>query len=198
MGQFGPSFTPIGYVQTSSGYEVAWSYGYGDLVAIWTCDRTGNVVSYQTYSGGSYALELLETAFGQDLNGDGLIGPTKTVISTDGSTSLTQYADEYFLTNSEGNGPALSDQGSPIVAGQFPGWVPIGAVATASGYLVAWENTESDLYSIWSTDSNGNVISYQWYIGTDPALESLETTSGLNLNIAPTTTVSSASLVRRR
>ena len=194
VGQFCPSFTPIGYVQTSSGYEVAWRYGYGDLVAIWACDRTGNVVSYQIYSHGSYALELLETTFGQDLNGDGVIGPTKTVISTDGSTSLTQYADEYFLTNSEGNGPALSDRGSPIVAGQFPGWAPIEAVATASGYLVAWENTESDLYSIWSTDNNGNVISYQWYIGTDPALKSLETTSGLNLNIAPTTTVSSASL----
>src|SRR5690349_15294398 len=119
VGQFSPSFTPIGYVQTSSGYEVAWSYGYGDLVGVWTCDSTGNVVSYQTPSGGSHALESLETTFGQDLSRDGVIGPTKTVISTVGSTSLTQYADQYFLTNSEGNGPAVSDRGSPIVAGQF-------------------------------------------------------------------------------
>jgi hypothetical protein len=40
-------------------------------------------------------LESLETTFNQDLNGDNVIGPTKTVIQTDtnsfGSTSLRAW-----------------------------------------------------------------------------------------------------------
>ena len=51
-------------------------------------------------TGNDYALESIETTFNQDLNGDGTIGLTKTVIQTDtnssGSTSLTAVANEYF------------------------------------------------------------------------------------------------------
>ena len=50
--------------------------------------------------GKDYALELLELVFNQDLNGDGTVGLTTTVIQTDtnafGSTSLTEVANEYF------------------------------------------------------------------------------------------------------
>ena len=59
----------------------------------------------------NYALESIETTFNQDLNGDGTIGLTKTVIQTDtnsfGSTSLTAVANEYFLYNASGSGPVL-------------------------------------------------------------------------------------------
>ena len=46
----------------------------------------------------------------------------------------------------------------PVVAGEFGGWVPIGAVQTASGYDVAWEIPGANEYTVWSTDSNGNYI----------------------------------------
>ena len=42
------------------------------------------------------------------------------------------------------------------MAGQFGGWVPIGAVQTASGYDVAWEIPGANEYRVWTTDSNGN------------------------------------------
>ena len=63
-------------------------------------------------AGNDYALESIETTFNQDLNGDGTIGLTKTVIQTDtynafGSTSLTAVANEYFLYNASGSGPVL-------------------------------------------------------------------------------------------
>ena len=71
---------------------------------------------------------------------------TTTVIQTDtnsfGSTSLTEVGKNYFLNNSSGSDPELTYAGAPVVAGQFVGWTPIGAVQTATGYDVAWENTE--------------------------------------------------------
>ena len=97
--------------------------------------------------------------FGQDLNSDGTIGLTTTVIQTDGSTSLTGVANEYFLDNSGGSDPALQYHGSDVAAGEFGAWVPIGAVQTASGYDVAWEIPGANEYTVWSTDSNGNYIS---------------------------------------
>ena len=85
------------------------------------------------------------------------------VIQTDtvslGSTSLTEVANEYFLYNSSGSGPELSYADAPVTAGEFGGWTPIGAVQTASGYDVAWKVTGVDMYTIWTTDSNGNYLS---------------------------------------
>ena len=171
-GQF-PGWAPIGAVATASGYLVAWEDSASGLYSIWDTDSNGNVVSYTQYIGnaygGNHALESLETVFGQDLNGDGVIGPTKTVISTDGSTSLTQYADEYFLTNSEGNGPALSYAGNAVFDSEFAPWEPIGALATPSGYAVTWNYTGTDEYSLWNVDSSGNVTSYIHYQGSATA-----------------------------
>jgi hypothetical protein len=128
-------------------------------------------------------LELLESTFNQDLNGDGVIGPTKTVIQTDGSTSLTLVANEFFLDNSSGVGPALQLNGAPVVAGQFGGWTPIGAVQTAGGYDVAWKNATLGLYTYWTTDSSGNHLADSAPMsGSSSALESLETIFNQDLN----------------
>jgi hypothetical protein len=181
--QFG-GWVPIGAVQTASGYDVAWEVPGANEYTVWSTDSNGNFVSYiGVVSGNSYALESLETTFGQDLNGDGTIGLTKTVIQTDGSTSLTEVANEYFLYNSSGVGPALKYEGTDVVAGEFGGWVPIGAVQTASGYDVAWELPGTNEYTVWTTDSNGNELSYIGVVaGNSYALESLEPTFGQDLN----------------
>ena len=138
-------------------------------------------------SGTSTALESFEPIFNQDLNGDGVIG-TPTVIQTDtssfGSTSLTEVWNNYFLDNSSGSGPALKYDGADVVAGEFGGWMPIGAVQTASGYDVAWEIPGANEYTVWTTDSNGNFISNlsASVSGTSTALESIETTFDQDLN----------------
>ena len=53
-----------------------------DQYTVWNTDSNGNFVSdtLGVVSGTSYALESLETSFQQDLNGDGTIGLTTTVI----------------------------------------------------------------------------------------------------------------------
>jgi hypothetical protein len=186
VGEFG-SWTPIGAQRTASGYEVVWKNGSADQYTVWNTDSSGNFLSYSgVVSGTDYALESLEPIFNQDFNGDQIIGPTKAVIRTDITTSLTAVSNpnHFFLVDSgSGSGPSLKQGGMDVVAGQFGDWTPIGAVQTAGGYDVAWKNGSADQYTVWNTDSNGNFLSYIGVVsGTDHALESLEPTFGQDLN----------------
>ena len=186
-GQFG-AWTPIGAVQTANGYDVAWKVTGADQYTVWSTDTNGNYITNLTGSpvpGTDASLEALETTFHQDLNGDGVIGLIATVVQVDGSTSLTEVANKFYLYNSSGTGPTLKYAGSDFVAGQFGGWTPIGAVRTATGYDVAWKVAGADQYTAWSSDSNGNyitaIIGYG-VPGTDRSLEVLETTFQQDLN----------------
>lgn len=69
-------------------------------------------------SGANVALESLENGFHQDLNGDGVIGPPTTVIEANGSTSLTEISNQYYLYSS-GSGPSVKSDGAAIFAGEF-------------------------------------------------------------------------------
>ncbi len=93
-------------------------------------------------------------------------------------------ANNFFLDDSGGSGPALKYGGADVVAGQFGAWTPIGAEQTASGYEVAWKNAGTDQYTVWNTDSSGNYISnlIGAVSGTSTALESLETSFHQDLN----------------
>src|ERR1039458_3086224 len=191
----GGVWTPIGAEQTASGYEVAWKLTGADQYAVWNTDSSGNYTSNMIgfVSGADYALQSLETSFHEDLNGDGQIGPVTTVIQVDGSTSLTEVANHFFLYDSGGSGPSLKMAGADIVAGGV--WTPIGAEQTASGYEVAWKLTGADQYAVWNTDSSGNYTSNMigFVSGADYALQSLETSFHQDLNgdgqIGPVTTV---------
>jgi hypothetical protein len=191
-GQFG-TWTPIGAVQVAGGsYDIAWHDTSSGLYSIWSIDSNGNYVSNlaNSVAGNSTTLESFETIFGQDLNGDGHIGPPPppppTVIQTDGTTALTEVGNNFFLDNTgSGTGPELKFGGSAVIAGQFGTWTPIGAVQVAGGsYDIAWHDTSSGLYSIWSLDSNGNYLSNlaNSVAGNSTTLESFETIFGQDLN----------------
>ena len=106
------------------------------------------------------------------------------MIQVDGSTSLTEIANRFYLDNSSGAGPALKSSGADFIAGQYGSWTPIGAVQTASGYDVAWKVPGANLYTVWTTDSNGNYVSaiVNTVAGTNATLQALETTFGQDLN----------------
>ena len=96
VGEFG-AWAPIGAIQTAGGYEVVFSLPGGNQYSIWTTDSTGKFISQIAgLTGTSYALEAAESILGQDLNGDGTIGLVKTLIQTNGSTSLNKFANEFF------------------------------------------------------------------------------------------------------
>ena len=127
--------------------------------------------------------------FNQDLNGDGTVGLTTTVIQTDtnafGSTSLTEVANAYFyLDGSSGSGPALQYGGADVMAGEFGGWTPIGAVQTASGYDVAWQNPGTNLIRCGPPTATATTLAnlIGAVSGNSYALESFETIFNQDLN----------------
>jgi Tryptophan-rich Synechocystis species C-terminal domain len=194
-GQFG-QWAPIGVEQTANGYEVVWKMTGADQYQAWNTDSSGNGISSAlgVVSGTDPALEALETTFHQDLNGDGTIGPvaaqppptggTSTVIEAFGSTSLIQTGSNYFLQPNGGSAVELSLNGTPVAAGQFGQWAPIGAEQTTNGYEVVWKMTGADQYQAWNTDSSGNGVSVALSVvsGADAGLQSLETTFHQDLN----------------
>ena len=88
-GEFG-NIAPIGAIQTSSGYEVAWKIPGTSQFTFWTTDSNGNYESNISglVSGTSSTVETLETTFHQDLNGDGVIGVPSSVSAGAGVTTV--------------------------------------------------------------------------------------------------------------
>ena len=97
-GEYG-GWTPIGAEHSGSGYQVAWKNGAANQYIVWNLDSNGSFTGYATgvVSGASYALQSLEPAFGQNLNGDATLGPVTVAIETFGATTLAQVANSYFL-----------------------------------------------------------------------------------------------------
>src|SRR5205085_12008766 len=83
--QLTSNWFPIGAEKTAAGYDFAWKGDPGYMV--WSIDAngiyTGNIVA--GVSGTSYALESLESVFGQDLNGDSHVGLT---VATGGAVEV--------------------------------------------------------------------------------------------------------------
>jgi hypothetical protein len=165
-------WSPIGAVQTESGYEVAWKLTGADEYTVWNADSNGNYVS-----------NAIGVVSGTSSLAIGVIGPPTTVIATDGSTSLTEVGNLFYLYNSSGSGPVLKYEGADVVASHTD-WSPIGAVQTGSGYEVAWKLTGADKYTVWNADSNGNYVSNAIGVvsGTSTALESFESIFQQDLN----------------
>ena len=191
-----PGIAPIAAVeQTATGYDVAWKVTGG--TADWGADqytRSGPPTAAATtprirhsvwFREANPALESIETAFHQDLNGDGTIGLISPSIK--GSNTLTLVGNQYYLNNGSSS-VALTYAGAPVVVGQFgAGIAPISAVKTASGYDVAWKvtGTGADQYTVWSTDSSGHYLSniFGLVSGTDSRdCKTLETTFFQDLN----------------
>jgi hypothetical protein len=181
-GQFPAGWTPIGAVQTATGYEVALSApsASGTEYEVWNTDSNGDYTSAATgiLSGTSYALEELELTFNEDLNGDGTIGPTTTAIGINGA--LAAVANQFEL-NPSATGPFLEVNGTVVTAGEFTaGWTPVGAVVTATGYEVAFSVLDADEYEVWNVNSSGDYTGAATGIlsGTSSELEGVEAAFG--------------------
>src|SRR5207302_559656 len=102
------------------------------------------------------------TVWTTDYNGNytgTVIGPLVIQTNTRSfrSTNLGQIGNNYFLFATGGTtGPELQFNRSAVTSGEFGSWNPIGAVQTANGYEVAWQNASTGKYTVWTTDSSGN------------------------------------------
>ncbi len=182
-------WVPIGAVQTATGFDVAWedSGNGSSLYAVWNADANANFVTNLVANAApsNSTLESLETVFNQDLNGDGTIGiPADHTIQVDGATTLSQSGNQYNVSVNGGADIAIKLGNADVQANNFGGWIPIGAVQTATGFDIAWENHGSGLYAVWNADSSANFISnlVANAAPTNPTLESLETVFNQDLN----------------
>jgi len=193
VGQFA-GWAPIGAEATANGYEVAWYNAGTNQYTFWYTDGTGKFVSNPTglVAGSSSAVQTFESSFNQDLNGDGVIGapvapppPPSTAIESAGATSLVVSGNNYYLNPvGGGTGPVLQFQGSVVSVGQFAGWAPIGAEATANGYEVAWYNAGTNQYTFWYTDGSGKFFSNPTGLvaGSSSAVQTFESSFNQDLN----------------
>ncbi|WOH61250.1 NF038122 family metalloprotease [Bradyrhizobium sp. BWC-3-1] len=179
-GQFG-GWSPIGAEAISGGYEVAWKSG--SQFTIWYTDGSGNYMSNAgSLAANSTSLEMFETSFHQDLNGDGAIGIPAATIESYGSTKLVQVSNNYFFNPvAGGTGPEFSYGGSPVEQGQFGAWSPVGAEAISGGYEAAWKSGSQ--FTIWYTDGSGNYTSNAGSLAANStSLETFETSFHQDLN----------------
>jgi len=183
-GEYG-TWTPISAVQVAGGYDVAWKDPGSGLYTVWSTDVHGNYITnlISGVPGNSASFEAFETTFNKDLNGDGSIGIPARVIHVDGSIALTEVGNNFYLYDN-GSGPELQRGGAAVTDGEYGTWTVIDAVQVSGGYDVAWKDPSSGLYTVWSTDSNGNYLAN--LIGAVPgnstSLETLETTFNQDLN----------------
>jgi hypothetical protein len=93
-------------------------------------------------------------------------------------------ANQFYLQDNTGAGPALKAQGANVAVGQFGAWAPIGAEKTANGYEIAWRSGNADQYTLWATDNSGNKVSslIGEVSGSDSTLQSAETLFQQDLN----------------
>ena len=186
-GQFG-AWTAIGAEQTAGGFQAAFKNGSADQYIVWNLDGNGNYVGNATavVAGSDPGFQALETAFQQDLNGNGRIGlvTTTTTIEAFGVTSLVEVGTQYFLHGTGGAGPSLKHQGAAITEGQFGAWTAIGAEQTAGGYQAAFKNGAADQYVVWNLDGNGNYLGNATAVvaGSDSGFQALETVFQQDLN----------------
>src|SRR5262249_21782491 len=155
------TWAPIGAVQTASGYDIAWKDASDGLYTVWSTDSNGNyeIGRASCREGEKIAVEAVSMILNKDLNGDPVIGLPTTVpttgIEVDGATSLTGIGLNYQVYDG-GPGWAVNGAEAAVTQSEFGTWAPIGAVQTASGYDIAWKDASDGLYTVWSTDSNGN------------------------------------------
>ena len=147
-------WTPIGAEQVSGGgYDVALKVAGVDQYTVWSTDSNGNYVSafFGTVSGSSTALESMESALHQDLNGDGVIGTSATVAT--GATLELTAADSVSVQFNGATGTLILDHSAGF-AGQISGLTGTGSpsssdqidlkdIAFGTGTTVAYTGTST-------------------------------------------------------
>ncbi len=181
-------FDPIGLLSNFGGYEVMFNSATGFIGLEF--DISGNYLSADTglLAGSSYALESQETAFGNqyvggdDLNGDGVIGVTSTVIATNGALNLVGVADEFEITSGGAVQGILQINGRAIISGQFGGFTPQAVTMDGAAFEIMFSSGASFVALDFNT--NGAYLSAVTGLlaSGSYALESLERGFNVDLN----------------
>ncbi|MEM1049402.1 MAG: M10 family metallopeptidase C-terminal domain-containing protein [Pseudomonadota bacterium] len=143
---------------SGGGFEVLLHNAGTGQYAVWVLDSGGH---YQD----SFLLEptqypAYEDVFSFDLNNDGSLGSTSTVVETNGAHDLLwKPGTGYRIKDSGGAEVGIYYNGAPLEAGAFGGWSAVQAEAgTGSAFSVLLYNPQSDQYALWELDSQGHYV----------------------------------------
>jgi hypothetical protein len=121
------AWAPIATEKTTTGYQVVWEEASTGLYTAWNTDNNGNYVSHVSAlskSGGAVSgtnsdLNLLETSFHQDLNGDGQIGASSAAVATQiSSTDQVVATSGKTMVGTDRSDTLTSTTGNDIMVGK--------------------------------------------------------------------------------
>ncbi|MET4240094.1 serralysin [Bradyrhizobium sp. i1.4.4] len=167
-----------------SGSKANYGISYNSTTQVFTLvdQRSGTPDGTDTVSGAEY-FQFADGTISSATMISQLLPPV--VVEAIGATSLVQSGGNYLLNpTAGGSGPVLKYEGAAVTTGQFGDYTAIGVEAISNGYEVAWKNTATGLYSVWSTDASGNYTGNLYMPGTgnSAALQALETSFHQDLN----------------
>jgi serralysin len=151
-------------VETVGGANlVMWKNLSGNYLHQWMMDANWTLVSAQ----GAWGLATVEamaqeSLFGQDFNGDGVIGQVVQPVETAGSVKMVKDANQKFYAQTESGSPvALMYGGTQLFDGIFGGWETVGVETVAGENLVMWKNVSGNYLHQWLMDANWTLASAQ-------------------------------------
>ena len=148
-----PGWTPVGAVASGSGYALYWKHNTNGQFALWTLNAQGAA----TAGRGATLSEVLvaETNAGTDLDGDGKVGVQFTANKQIGNVTLGSTQFGYAIRNNNGNPIQITNAGTNATASTVPGWTPVGAVASGSGYALYWKHNTNGQFALWTLNAQG-------------------------------------------
>lgn len=122
----------------------------GSLNEAWIIDTSGQFVSKSTIRD----ITEYESLVNSDVNGDGVIGYTRTIESNGNAKLKLNYLGNYIIERDGQNIPIIY-RNNPLAQGSFPRDFPIQVEPYSGGYALLWINNQTSIVSCWFIDADG-------------------------------------------
>ena len=144
----------------SGGYEflLEGKNGRNNQAYLWTTNSKGVITDSSGWKSKGNLLSW-EEKFNIDLNGDEIIGPSFTIVESEGTATFAKYADgTYWIIDQDKKLQLQNSRGETYNDYTSPNWDGAAVEANESGgykFLVKGKNQRSDEAYVWTTDAEG-------------------------------------------
>lgn len=183
-----PGWTALAAATLDEGNMLLWRHGPSGELATWTLDAlwspTGGTAPVR---GSSAAAATLESRFGLDANGDGIIGSPWITIARTGVVTLVRHGVSGQLAVAVATAEPLPLHwgGAPLLEDdpRLPGWTLLAAGSSDGVNRLLWRHGASGQLASWSCDGSWTPTGGTAPVAAaSPAAMDLEVTFGLDAN----------------